>query len=157
MNDVVVAASDPRVDDVASLLASHLALMRQVSPPEHVHALDLDALAAPGVTFLTARVDGELLGVGALQQIDGGRGEIKSMHTAVAARGRGVARQLVEHIIGLARDRDIEWLGLETGTQPEFAAARALYRTFGFAVCEPFEPYTANRYSTCMSIDLSAQ
>lgn len=155
MSDIVVAAGDPRDTDVVALLEVHLALMRRISPPGHVHALDLDALARPEVTFLTARSDGELLGVGALKQLDEARAEIKSMHTTEAARGRGVGRQLADHIIRLARDRGVVWLGLETGTQPEFEAARSLYRTFGFATCDPFDTYTTNPYSTCMSLDLT--
>lgn len=153
---VVVAPGDPRADDVVALLEVHLDLMRSISPPGHVHALDLDGLTTPEVTFLTARDDGTLLGVGALKQLDGGRAEIKSMHTAEAARGRGVGRLLVDHVLRLARSRGTPWLGLETGTQPEFEAARSLYRTFGFVTCEPFEPYTVNPYSTCMSLDLTA-
>lgn len=152
--NIVVAPGDPRADDVVALLEVHLSLMRSISPPDHVHALDLDGLAVPAVTFLTARDGGELLGVGALKQLDGGRAEIKSMHTAAAARGRGVGRLLVDHILRLAHDRGTTWIGLETGTQPEFEPARSLYRTFGFVTCEPFAPYTVNDYSTCMSLDL---
>jgi putative acetyltransferase len=152
---IVVAAGDPRADDVVALLEVHLTLMRSISPPDHVHALDLDGLTSPEVTFLTARDEGVLLGVGALKQLDGGRAEIKSMHTAAAARGRGVGRLLVEHVLRLARERRTGWVGLETGTQPEFEAARSLYRSFGFATCDPFGPYTVNEYSTCMSLDLT--
>ena len=156
VSGVVVAESDPRAHDVVALLEVHLALMRRISPPGHVHALDLDGLTLPEVTFLTARSDGELLGVGALKQLDEARAEIKSMHTASLARGRGVGRLLADHIVGLARGRGVVWLGLETGTQPEFEAARSLYRTFGFTTCEPFGSYTVNPYSTCMSLDLTA-
>ena len=106
-------------------------------------------------TFLAARSGGALLGVGALKQLDERRGEVKSMHTAEAARGRGVGRRLVEQIVQLAQERGIVWLGLETGTQPEFDAARSLYRNFGFATCEPFEPYTVNPYSTCLSREIT--
>lgn len=155
MSEVLIAEGDPRAGDVVALLQVHLTSMRHISPPDHVHALDLDGLTAPDVTFLTARTDGDLLGVGALKQLDGERAEIKSMHTAAIARGRGVGRGLVDHLIAIARDRGLVWLGLETGTQPEFEAARALYRSFGFATCDPFAPYTVNAYSTCMSLDLS--
>ena len=155
MSAIVVAEDDPRSDDVVTLLEVHLALMRRISPPGHVHALDLDALTRAEVTFLTARSAGELLGVGALKQLDDARAEIKSMHTASIARGRGVGRLLADHIVDLARDRGVVWLGLETGTQPEFEAARSLYRTLGFATCPPFDAYTVNPYSTCMSLDLT--
>jgi len=156
MTPVVIAAEDPRRADVVALLETHLALMRRISPPGHVHALDLERLAAPEVTFLTARLDADLLGVGALKELRGSRAEIKSMHTTEAARGRGVGRRLVEHLLGLAHERGLRWIGLETGTQPAFEAARSLYATFGFATCEPFGDYTANPYSTCMSLDLMA-
>ena len=155
MNDLVVATEDPRAPEIVELLEAHLAQMRRISPPGHVHALDLDGLTVPAITFLAARRDGELLGVGALKDLDGRRGEIKSMHTTAAARGRGVGRRLVQVVIGLAAERDMSWLGLETGTQPEFEPARSLYRSFGFEVCEPFGDYTVNPYSTCMALDLA--
>ena len=155
MNEIVATEGDPRAHDVVALLEAHLALMRRISPPGHVHALDLDGLTHADVTFLTARSAGELLGLGALKQLDGNRAEIKSMHTTSTARGRGVGRQLADHIVRLARERGVGWLGLETGTQPEFEAARSLYRTFGFATCAPFDAYTVNPYSTCMSLDLT--
>jgi putative acetyltransferase len=157
MDEMVIATDDPRASDVVALLDVHLALMRRVSPPGHVHALDLDGLTLPEVTFLTARSGSRLLGVGALKQLDRDRAEIKSMHAAEAARGLGVGRRLAEHIVRLARERGFVWLGLETGTQPEFEAARSLYRSFGFAPCEPFDAYTVNQYSTCMSLDLTAE
>ena len=156
MSGIVVAEGDPRAHDVVALLEVHLASMRRISPPGHVHALDLDALTRPEVTFLTARSQDALLGVGALKQLDDTRAEIKSMHTASVARGRGVGRLLADHIVRLARERGVVWLGLETGTQPEFEAARSLYRSMGFAACEPFDSYTVNPYSTCMSLDLTA-
>ena len=155
MSAVVVAREDPRADEIVALLEAHLALMRRISPPGHVHALDVDALAAPDVTFLTARADTSLLGVGALKQLDDRRAEIKSMHIAAAARGRGVARRLVDALIALAIERRSNWIGLETGTQPEFEPARSLYRSFGFEPCQPFDDYTTNPFSTCMSIGLS--
>jgi putative acetyltransferase len=155
MMDVAVGPEDPRRPDVVELLEAHLALMRRISPPGHVHALDLGDLCVPEVTFLAARAEGELLGVGALKALGSCRAEIKSMHTARAARGRGVGRRLVERILVVAGEREICWLGLETGTQPEFEPARALYASFGFEVCEPFGGYTVNPFSTCMSLDLN--
>ncbi len=156
MTPLVIAVEDPRVPDVVELLEAHLSLMRRISPPGHVHALDLTGLTGPAITFLAARRSGELLGVGALKDLGRGRAEIKSMHTASGARGQGVGRRLVDDVIDLAARRGVAWLGLETGTQPEFEPARALYRSFGFEVCEPFDDYTVNPYSTCMSLDLTA-
>lgn len=149
-----IAVEDPRTADIVELLEAHLALMRRISPPGHVHALDLDALTAPSITFFAARRDDALLGVGALKSLDRTRAEIKSMHTAAAARGQGVGRRLVRHVIELAAGRGLGWLGLETGSQPEFEPARALYRSFGFEECEPFDSYTVNPYSTCMALRL---
>lgn len=151
MTAIEIAHEDPRGDDIVALLETHLALMRRISPPGHVHALDVGRLAVPEVAFLTARETGTLLGVGALKQIGGGRGEIKSMHTAEAARGRGIGRLLVTEIMRLAEQAELTWIGLETGSQPEFEPARRLYATFGFEQCDPFDGYTVNPYSVCMS------
>jgi len=156
MSDLVIAADDPQRPDVVALLETHLALMRRISPPGHVHALDIERLTVPEVTFLSARTADDLLGVGALKDLGDGRAEIKSMHTAEAARGRGVGRRLVEHILGLAAERGIVWIGLETGSQPEFEPARSLYAAYGFAPCDPFDDYTVNPYSTCMEKTLDA-
>lgn len=152
MTDVVVDEEDPRAPDIVELLEAHLASMRRVSPPGHVHALDLDGLVGGGVTFLAARSGGRLLGVGALRDLGAGRAEIKSMHTSAAARGRGVGRLLLARILDVADQRRIGWVGLETGTQPEFGPARSLYESVGFEVCEPFGGYTVNPYSTCMAL-----
>jgi len=153
---ILVAAEDPQAHDVVTLLEEHLALMRRISPPGHVHALDVSALAAPDVMFLAARTESELLGIGALKQLDDRRVEIKSMHTAAAARGRGVARLLLDELLAIATVRRARWVGAETGTQPEFEPARSLYRSVGFEECPPFDDYSSNPYSTCMSLDLAA-
>jgi putative acetyltransferase len=156
MTDLVISVEDPRRPDIVALLEAHLELMRRISPPGHVHALDLDGLVVAEVTFLTARAAGDLLGVGALKELGDGRGEVKSMHTTAHARGRGVGRRIVECIIDLAGERRLSWLGLETGSQPEFEPARSLYRSLRFEACEPFGSYTVNPYSTCMALDLTA-
>lgn len=140
--------------EVVALLEAHLDLMRAVSPPESVHALDLEALRAPEVTFWTVREDATLLGCGALKELDPGHGEIKSMHTAEAARGRGVARRLLEHILAAARQRDYRRLSLETGSTEDFAAARALYSGFGFIYCGPFADYVLDPFSVFMTLEL---
>ena len=127
---------------------------RATSPVEHVHALDLQSLTAVEVSFFVAREDNKLLGVGALRDLGDSRAEIKSMHTASIARGRGVGRRMLLHIISTARDRSITWLGLETGSMIEFGPARNLYESVGFVECEPFDRYIRNTYSTCMSMRL---
>jgi putative acetyltransferase len=152
--DLVIAEDDPRADDVRALLERHLAFSRAVTPPGHVHALDVDGLLDPAVSFLSARFEGVLLGVGALKQLDLSHGELKSMHTAEAARGQGVGRAMVDHLLAIARARCYRRVSLETGTMDAYAPARALYAKVGFVACEPFGDYTVNPHSTCMTIDL---
>lgn len=154
MDELVVAAEDPRADDARALLESHLAFARLVTPPGHVHALDVSALLEPNVSFFAARRKGELLGVGALKELDGTHAEIKSMHTAAAARGSGVGRAIVEHLLAIGRARGYARLSLETGTMDAFAPARALYESVGFQVCEPFGDYWPNPNSVCMTLEL---
>jgi putative acetyltransferase len=144
----------PRSPDIRALLESHLAFCNLHSPPEDVHALDIDALLDPAVSFFSCRADGVLLGVGALKQLDGQHAEIKSMHTAGHARGRGVARELVTHIVALARERGCDRVSLETGTMEAFAPARALYASAGFVPCERFADYPESPNSTFMTLGL---
>lgn len=153
-----IAPDDPRSADVHALLTRHLELMHAQSAPEDVHALDVAALTAPHVTFVSARdgAGGVLLGVGALAEIAPGHGEIKSMHTAEAARRRGVAGSLLAHLVGLAVDRGYARVSLETGSDEHFAAARALYTRAGFAECGPFAAYAPSAASTFLTLDLAA-
>ena len=159
MTTHTIAPDDPRSPDVVALLTRHLELMYAQSDPEDVHALDVDALAAPHITFLSARDDdaGTLLGVGALAEIGAGHGEIKSMHTADAARRRGVAGSLLARLVGLAVDRGYHRVSLETGTQDGFAPARALYARAGFVECPPFGSYAPSPASTFMTLDLTSR
>ena len=138
-----------QVDDegVPDLLATHLAHMRAITPPEFVFAFDPDALTAAHVSFFTARVDGELVGCGALAQIDGERGEVKSMHVRETARGRGIAGALLAHVETHARSLGMRSLWLETGVTEHFAAAQALYRSHGYESCGPFGSYSDNGHS----------
>jgi len=154
--NLTIAVEDPRTADVVALLEQHLALMRATSPPGHVHALDVDRLVDPAITFLAARraTDGVLLGVGALKLLDASHAEIKSMHTAAEARGLGVGRAVLERLLALARERGCSRVSLETGTMDAFAPARSLYAATGFVTCEPFGDYTVNPYSTCMTLTL---
>src|ERR1700728_500511 len=151
MVDGEIAVDDPRAAAVRALLEQHLALMRAASPPEDVHALDLDGLLDPAVTFFSFRRDGELLAVGALKQLDGRHAELKSMHTAAEARRSGVGRAMVEHLIGVARDHGFRRVSLETGSTQAFAAARSLYAQAGFTPCGPFGDYPPGRGNTFMT------
>lgn len=138
--------------DVQELLTSHLAGMAEHSPPESTHALDLDDLSAPGITFWTVRRDGELLGCGALKELDRAHGEIKSMRTVDKYLGKGVATELVRHIIDVAADRGYARLSLETGSGPAFEPAHALYRKHGFDFCGPFAGYENDPFSRFMTL-----
>jgi putative acetyltransferase len=151
---LVIAIDDPRADDVQTMLRRHLAFAREVTPSGHVHALEVDDLVDPSVTFFSARRDGTLLGVGALKQLDESHAELKSMHTTVVARGYGVGRAMVDHLLAVATDRNYRRVSLETGTMDAFAPARALYTKVGFEPCPPFGEYTVNPHSACMTIDL---
>lgn len=150
-----ISTDDPRAGDVRELLAHHLAYARATTAPEDVHALDLDALLDPSVAFFSLRVDGDLLGVAALKRLDDQHAEIKSMHTAQAARGQGFGRALVEHLIGVARERGYRKVSLETGSGPAFAPARALYASTGFAPCGPFAEYSPSPHSAYMTLFLN--
>lgn len=142
-----ITVDAPTRPEVLALLQEHLADMYATSPPESVHALDAAALAGPGMTFWTLRDEGEVLGCAALKELDPRHGEIKSMRTAVAARRRGVARKLLDHVLATAVERGYERLSLETGTQDFFAPARALYLSRGFEACEPFASYGPDPHS----------
>ena len=132
--------------------------MRSLSPPESVHALDLDGLCAPDMTFWTLREGtrdgGRLLGCGALRELDAAHGEIKSMHTAQAGRRRGTATRLLAEIEATARERGYRRLSLETGRPASFAAAQGLYRRHGYRECPPFAGYTVDPFSLCMTKEL---
>ena len=140
--------------EIADLLQIHLDDAAKHSPPESVHALDLEKLRAPEITFWTAWSDGMLLGCGALKELSPDHGEIKSMHTAVAHRGKGVGSRLLTHILDEARARSYQRVSLETGSMAAFAPARALYARFGFKECGPFGDYREDPYSVFMALDL---
>ena len=137
--------------EIARLLEEHLSSMYLLSPPESVHALPLEGLRSPGVTMWSAWRGRELLGCGALKELDPAHGEIKSMRTAAAHLRKGVAAAILEHIVGEARRRAYGRLSLETGSQPAFAPARALYARFGFEPCGPFDAYTNDPNSFFMT------
>lgn len=151
---MLVLIDDPLAPDVTALLDEHLADMHSTSPPESVHALAHVALAAADVTFVTAREDGALLGCGALKQLDAEHGEVKSMRTTHAARGRGVAGAILGWLLDEARSRGMTRVSLETGTQDYFAAAHRLYLRHGFVDCGPFGDYALDPHSRYMTIAL---
>jgi len=152
--DLTIAADDPTADDVRAVLARHLAFAQEVTPPEGVFALDVEGLVDPDVTFFSARLDGQVLGVGALKRLADDHAELKSLHTLAAARGRGVGRALVDHILAVATARRFRRVSLETGTMAAFAPARGLYTRAGFRPCERFGEYVDSPTSACMTIEL---
>jgi putative acetyltransferase len=154
---VLIAIDDPASPDVVHLLEEHLADMYAASPAESVHALDPSDLAGPGMTFWTLRDGGAVLGTAALKELDPTHGEIKSMRTAAAARRRGVASRLLDHLIAAAQERGYTRLSLETGTQDFFAPARSLYLSRGFVECGPFGSYVLDPHSAFMSRSLGAE
>ena len=136
-----ISVDDPRKPELRALLERHLAFCLSETPPEHSFALDVNRLLDPAVTFVSYRDGGTVLGVAAIKELDAASGEVKSMHTAAAARGRGVGRALLSHLLEVARARGYQQVFLETGTTPGFAAARALYESAGFVPTGPFAGY----------------
>ena len=134
--------SDPRIE---AFMKEHLRDMRATSPPESVHALDMDQLRQPNIAFWSAWLPGAngdmLVGTGALKRLDAGHAELKSMRTSTRHRGQGIARQLLNHLLHEARTRGFARVSLETGTQPFFEPARQLYLQNGFVECGPFADY----------------
>ena len=145
-----------RLDDLAgaaiqALIARHLAGMHESSPPESVHAFDVERLSEPGVTFWSAWIGDDLAGCGALKRLDALRGEIKSMRVADAYLGRGVGRAILDHIVAEARRAGHTSLWLETGSAPAFVPAIRLYESAGFTRCGPFGAYADDPFSIFMT------
>jgi len=136
-----IRIDDLRGSEIAALLTEHVECMAQVSPPESRHALDLDRLRQPGITFWTVWEGSRLAGCGALKEIGPTHGEVKSMRTTKTHLRRGVASTLLEHIIAEAKRRGYRRLSLETGSMAYFEPARSLYRKAGFEECAAFFGY----------------
>ena len=141
---------------IRALLAEPLHSMHALSPPESVHALPLDKLRQPDVTFWTVWSGDALLGCGALRELDAAHGEIKSMRTVQAHRRQGAARAMLEHILAEAHRRGYARLSLETGSMAAFEPARRLYAQFGFVACGPFGDYREDPNSVFMTLRLRA-
>jgi putative acetyltransferase len=141
--------------EIYALLQEHVRTLSLLSPPESMHALDIQALRSPDITFWTAWSDhtgnAQLLGCGALKQLDAEHAELKSMRTDAAHLQKGVAQALLTHILKAAKQRSIKRLSLETGPMEAFAAARNLYAKNGFTYCGPFAEYVPDPYSVFMT------
>ncbi len=149
-----IVEDDLSGDAVAALLREHLEGMHASSPPERVHALDVDALRRPDVTFWSVWEDEELLGCGALRELDDSHGEVKSMRTASAHLRKGVPSFVLEHLVAEAKQRGYRRLSLETGSGGPFEAALAFYERFGFAYCGPFADYDDDPFSRFMTLEI---
>ena len=154
MHSPTIAVDDPRAPDVRALIEHHHGWATSQTPPEDAHALDADSLADPSVTFISLRNGGRLLGIGAIKRLDAHHVELKSMHTVEGARGQGVGRAILDHLLGIAADLGARRVSLETGSMEAFAAARALYATARFTECEPFGDYRPSRNSSFMTLYL---
>ena len=150
-----IEVDDLRRPQVHALLQEHLENMYELSPPEQVFALDLSKLRVPEIAFWTVWEEEELLGCGALKELSPTHGEIKSMRTPVAIRGKGAGRAILVHIISVARERGYERLSLETGTHPAFGPAHNLYRSHGFKESGPFASYRPDPHSVFMELQLN--
>lgn len=152
----MLAISRADFDDpaLADFLQQHLDDMATVSPADSCHALDLAELKRPAVRVWAAYDDGSLVGTAALAGLEPGHEELKSMRTAPLRRGAGVATQLLQHVLGDARARNVTRISLETGSMEFFVPARALYAKHGFVVCRPFGGYVEDPHSTFMTLSL---
>ncbi len=150
-----IAEDDLSGADVRALVALHLGGMHAESPACKVHALPLDKLRQPGVTFYTGRIHGQLAAMGAIQHLDPAHGELKSMRAAPEWRGRGVGEAMLVHLLAVARARGYARVSLETGRTEAFAPAVALYRKHGFEECAAFSGYVVDEFSQCLTLGLT--
>ena len=156
MPEYRIIEDDLEAQPVIDLLAFHLAEMHELSPPCKVHAMPVERLRQPDVTFYSAWDGGALAAVGALREIDEARGELKSMRATPAYRGKGAGEAILRHLMAEARRRGYTWLGLETGRPDAYLPAQSLYRKYGFTECEDFGEYLGDEFSVCMSRTLDA-
>jgi putative acetyltransferase len=149
-----IALESPLAPDLGRLMQRHTADMHADTPPESIHMMDASRLASSGIWFFVMREEGAPIGMGAFKRIDATHAEIKSMHVLAEMRGRGLSRRMLEHLVDAARAEGFARLSLETGVQPTFVAARALYANAGFVECAPFEGYAPDPNSVFMTRSL---
>ncbi len=150
---LTITEDDLSGEDVRALIAYHLSGMHAESPACKVHALPLEKLRQPGVTFYAARVQGELAAIGAIKHLDDTHGELKSMRAAPEWRGKGVGEAMLAHLLSVARARGYTRVSLETGRTDAFAPAVALYRKYGFENCDGFADYVVDEFSQCLTLE----
>ena len=152
--EITITVDDLSAPEIALFLQEHITNMRAISPPESKHALDLEGLKKPEITFWTVWHGVTLIGCGAIKELDATHAEVKSMRTAEGYRGQGIASRLLQHIIQEAEQRGYERLSLETGSMAFFEPARTLYAKFGFTHCGPFSTYKEDINSVFMTKEL---
>jgi len=136
---------------IAAFLAEHIEEMRSITPLESKHALDLDALRVPEITFWTVLDEDAVVGCGAVKRLDASHAELKSMRTARARKRSGIGSTLLEHILDEATRMGFSRISLETGSAEFFRPARTLYAKYGFDYCEPFADYKLDPHSVFMT------
>jgi putative acetyltransferase len=149
--DITITEESPLGADLRLLFERHTADMHADTPPESIHMMDASELAVPDVRFFVMRDVGMPVGMGAFKRIDDTHAEIKSMHVLAEMRGRGLSRRMLGHLVDEAKAAGYRRLSLETGVQPTFIAARALYAKAGFTECPPFEGYWDDPNSVFMT------
>lgn len=151
---ITIALAHPLDPELKLLHERHTHAMHEETPPESIHMMPADALAAPEIRFYALRKGTEVIGMGAFKIHDPLHAEIKSMHILSEHRGGGLSRRMVDHLIEEARALGIRRLSLETGVQPGFTAARGLYERMGFTYCGPFADYTLDPNSVFMTREI---
>ena len=147
----IVTTEGSLTDELAHVLQAHWLFCTSSTPIEHVYALDASKLFSPDITVFGARIDGELVGVGALRRLDAHHAELKSMHTLAKSRGSGVGKAMVAHIEQFAKEQGVKRISLETGATEPFKPARQLYESLGYQDCEAFGDYVLSEDNTCMT------
>jgi len=148
---IEISSEKSLTDELARVLQAHWLFCTSTTPIEHVYALDASKLFAPDITVFGARVNGELVGVGALRKLDSEHAELKSMHTLAKSRGYGIGKAMVAHIEHFAKVQGVKRISLETGATEPFKPARQLYKSLGYQDCEAFGDYVLSEDNTCMA------
>jgi len=148
---IVITTEKSLTDELAHVLQAHWLFCTSSTPIEHVYALDASKLFSPDITVFGARIDGELVGVGAMRKLDLLHAELKSMHTLAEFRGSGVGKAMVAHIEQFAQRSGIKRMSLETGTNEAFKPARELYKSLGYNSCDAFGDYVLSEDNMCMT------
>jgi putative acetyltransferase len=148
---IVIKTEKSLTDELAQILQAHWLFCTSSTPIEHVYALDASKLFSPDITAFGARIDGEIVGVGAIRKLDAQHAELKSMHTLAKYRGSGVGKAMVAHIEDFAKRSGIERISLETGTNEAFKPARELYKSLGYNSCDAFGDYVLSEDNMCLT------